>query len=64
MPLTRRLETEGSALDFLEIEDLELRQIFAAFPSTRDPSVEERPGCGDVATEAIRHLSTWATARR
>lgn len=50
-------EKQGSALDLLETEDLELRHLFASLRLTRGPSVEERAKYGDLAKEAIRHLA-------
>jgi hypothetical protein len=55
-------EKQGSAVDLLETEDLELRGMFAALRLTRGPSVEERARYGDLAKDAIRHLATREAA--
>jgi hypothetical protein len=46
----------------LEVEDLELRQLFTALRGTRGPSVEERSEYGTLAKETIRHLATREAA--
>jgi hypothetical protein len=55
-------EKQGSAMDLLETEDLELRGLFDALGLTLGPSMEERAKYGDLAKEAIRHLATREAA--
>lgn len=50
-------EKQGTAIDLLQTEDLELRELFAALRGTRGPEVEERAKYGDLAKEVIRHLA-------
>lgn len=57
MSVIGRSEKEGTALDVLQAEDLELRQLFAALGAARGTSVEERARYGDSAKEIIRHLA-------
>jgi hypothetical protein len=61
MPV-KRSEKQGSAVDLLESEDLELQELFAGLRRNRGPSVEERAKYGDLAKEAIRHLATREAA--
>jgi hypothetical protein len=61
MPV-KRSEKQGSAVDLLETEDLELQELFAGLRRNRGPSVEERAKYGDLAKEAIRHLATREAA--
>jgi hypothetical protein len=55
-------DQHSSAVDLLEIEDLELRRLFTALRSRRGTSVEERSEYGDIAKRAIRHLATREAA--
>lgn len=61
MSSTKNSGSNGTALDLLEREDLELRRLFNALRLKRGPSVEER-AYGDIAKETIRHLATREAA--
>jgi hypothetical protein len=52
----------GTALDLLERQDLELRSVFTRFRASRGPTVEERAEYGDLAKTAIRHVATREAA--
>ncbi len=62
MSVINRTGQGGTALDFLEDEDLELRRLFMALRARRGSSVEERAQYGDIAKETIRHLATREAA--
>jgi hypothetical protein len=62
MSVTKRSEKKGTALDLLEMEDLELRQLLTALGNTRGPSVGEWSEYCDIAKEAIRQLATHEAA--
>jgi hypothetical protein len=55
-------ERQGSAVDLLETEDLELQRLFAALRASRGSSVEDRARYGDLAKEVIEHLATREAA--
>lgn len=62
MAASKRTERNGNALDLLECEDIELRQLFTALRGARGSSVDDRAEYGDIAKEAIRHLATREAA--
>jgi hypothetical protein len=62
MSSTRNSAREGTSLDLLEAEDLQLRRLFSALRLTRGTSVEDRAQYGDIAKETIRHLATREAA--
>ena len=62
MAAVKHRAKEGTALDLLEAEDLELRQLFTALRGARGSSVVERSEYGDIAKQAIRHLATRQAA--
>jgi hypothetical protein len=55
-------EKQGSAIDLLETEDLELQRLFSAVRASRGPSVEERAEYGNLAKDTIEHLATREAA--
>jgi hypothetical protein len=59
---SKRSEKQGSAVDLLETEDLELQELFTGIRQNRGSSVEERAKYGDLAKETIRHLATREAA--
>jgi transcriptional regulator with XRE-family HTH domain len=52
-----RVRDEADALELLESEDLELRELFAELRQRRGSSVEDRAEYGDIAKEIVRHVS-------
>lgn len=62
MSVIRHTGREGTALDLLEDEDLELQRLFTSLRAQRGSSVEERARYGDIAKETIRHLATREAA--
>lgn len=48
----------SDAVELLEAEDLELRDLFADLRHHRGTSVEDRAAYGDVAKEIVRHVAT------
>jgi hypothetical protein len=66
MSVTGRSEKEGTALDVVMAEDVELRRLFAALRVQQGSSVEERARYGETAKRssgtsppARRPWSTW-----
>jgi hypothetical protein len=53
---------DRTALDLLEEEDRQLRQILADLRAERDGSVEARARYGDLSKELIRHVTTREAA--
>ncbi|HEY6473944.1 MAG TPA: hypothetical protein VIY26_13710 [Acidimicrobiales bacterium] len=52
----------SNALELLEVEDLELRDLFGELRQHRGNSVEDRAAYGDVAKEIVRHVATREAA--
>lgn len=52
----------GNALDVLENEDLELRELFTRLQQSRGLSVGERAEYGNLAKTVIRHVATREAA--
>ncbi len=48
----------SDAIELLEVEDIELRDLFGELRQHRGPSVEDRAKYGDVAKEIVRHVAT------
>jgi hypothetical protein len=53
---------ESNALELLENEDLELRELFGELRQRRGRSVEDRAEYGDIAKEIVRHVATREAA--
>lgn len=51
-----------SALGLLEVEDLQLRDLFGELRQHRGTSVEDRAAYGDVAKEIVNHVATREAA--
>jgi hypothetical protein len=52
-----RLRDDANALELLEAEDLELRELFTELRQRRGSSVEDRAEYGDIAKEIVRHVA-------
>jgi hypothetical protein len=52
-----RVRDDANALELLESEDLELRELFTELRQQRGGSVEERAEYGDIAKEIVRHVA-------
>jgi transcriptional regulator with XRE-family HTH domain len=52
-----RLRDDANALELLEVEDLELRELFTELRQRRGSSVEDRAEYGDIAKEIVRHVA-------
>jgi hypothetical protein len=48
-----------AAPGLLEIEDQDLRDLFATLRGIAGASLEVRSRHGHIATDAVRHLATW-----
>ena len=55
-------DSSSNAVDLLEEEDRQLRQLFTQLRGARGGSVDERADYGDLAKEAIRHMATREAA--
>jgi hypothetical protein len=53
---------DSNALELLESEDLELRELFGELRQRRGSSAEERAEDGDIAREIVRHVATREAA--
>lgn len=53
---------DPNALELLESEDLELRELFGELRQRRGTSVEDRAEYGDIAKEIVRHVATREAA--
>jgi hypothetical protein len=53
---------DADALELLESEDLELRELFTELRQRRGNSVEDRAEYGDVAKEIVRHAAVREAA--
>jgi hypothetical protein len=60
MRTTTRQDT--NALELLESEDLELRELFGELRQRRGRSVEDRAEYGELAKEIVRHVATREAA--
>jgi hypothetical protein len=52
----------SDAVGLLEVEDLELRELFGELRQHRSTSVEDRAAYGEVAKEIVRHVATREAA--
>jgi hypothetical protein len=55
--ISLRTREDASALDLLESEDLELRELFTELRQRRGTSVEDRAEYGDIAKGIVRHVA-------
>jgi hypothetical protein len=55
--VTTRVRNDANALELLESEDLELRELFTELRQHRGASVEDRAEYGDIAKEIVRHAA-------
>jgi hypothetical protein len=62
MVVHARLRDDANALELLENEDLELRDLFAELRQRRGPSVLDRAEYGDIAKEIVRHVAVREAA--
>jgi hypothetical protein len=53
---------DSNALELLETEDLELRELFGELRQRRGSSVEDRAEYGELAKEIVRHVATREAA--
>ena len=52
-----RVRDDANALELLEAEDLELRELFTELRQRRGSSVEDRAEYGDIAKEIVRQVA-------
>jgi hypothetical protein len=52
----------SNALELLEVEDLQLRELFAELRRHRGSSVEDRAKYGDLAKKIVQHVATREAA--
>ena len=57
-----RTRDDANALELLESEDLELRDLFTELRQVRGTSVEERAEYGDIAKEIVRRVAVREAA--
>lgn len=57
-----RVRDDANALELLESEDLELRELFTELRQRRGSSVEDRADYGDIAKEIVRHVAVREAA--
>jgi hypothetical protein len=55
--VTAPLRDDADALELLESEDLELRELFTELLQRRGSSVTDRSAYGDIAKEIVRHAA-------
>jgi hypothetical protein len=55
--VTTPVRDDANALELLESEDLELRELFTELRQRRGPSVEDRADYGAAAKEIVRHVA-------
>lgn len=55
--MTTSVRDDANALELLESEDLELRELFSELRQRRGSSVEDRADYGAVAKEIVRHVA-------
>ena len=60
--MTTRARDDANALELLESEDLELRELFTELRQRRGSSVEDRAEYGDIAKEIVRHVAVREAA--
>ena len=60
--MTTRVRDDANALELLESEDLELRELFTELRQRRGSSVEDRAEYGDIAKEIVRHVAVREAA--
>jgi hypothetical protein len=60
--VTTRVRDDANALELLESEDLELRELFTELRQRRGSSVVERAEYGDIAKEIVRHVAVREAA--
>jgi hypothetical protein len=60
--VTTRVRDDANALELLESEDLELRELFTELRQRRGSSVEDRAEYGDIAKEIVRHVAVREAA--
>jgi len=60
--VTTRVRDNANALELLESEDLELRELFTELRRRRGSSVEDRAEYGDIAKEIVRHAAVREAA--
>ncbi len=53
---------DSNALELLENEDLELRELFGELRQRRGRSVEDRAEYGEIAEKIVRHVATREAA--
>jgi hypothetical protein len=56
------MRDDANALELLEGEDLELRDLFAELRQRRGPSVQDRAEYGDIAKKIVRHVAVREAA--
>jgi hypothetical protein len=57
-----RLRDDANALELLESEDLELRELFTELRQRRGPAVQDRAAYGDIAKRIVRHVAVREAA--
>ncbi len=60
--MTTPVRDDANALELLESEDLELRELFTELRQRRGTSVEDRAEYGDIAKEIVRHVAVREAA--
>lgn len=60
--MTTPVRDDANALELLESEDLELRELFTELRQRRGTSVEDRAEYGDVAKGIVRHVAAREAA--
>lgn len=60
--MTTRVRDDANALELLESEDLELRELFTELRQRRGSSVEDRAEYGHIAKEIVRHVAVREAA--
>jgi hypothetical protein len=56
------VRNDANALELLESEDLQLRELFTELRQRRGASVEDRAEYGDIAKEIVRHVAVREAA--
>ena len=62
MAMYTRVHDDANALELLESEDLELRELFTELRQHRGSSVEDRAEYGDIAKQIVRHVAVREAA--
>ena len=60
--MTTQVRDDANALELLESEDIELRELFSELRQRRGPSVEDRAAYGDIAKKIVRHVAVREAA--